>query len=50
MKFCKNGFNKLDNLKDTNEKHMSRKFTEEQIQVADKHMKTCSVFTDFRKI
>ena len=45
-----NGYKQLNNLKHTNEKDMSRQFTEEQIQVADKHMKKCSVFIDVRKI
>lgn len=45
-----NGHKKLNNLKDTNEKDMSKQFSEQQIQVADKHIKTCSVFIDVRKI
>ena len=45
-----NGYKEFNNLKHTNEKDMSRQFTEKQIQVADKHMKKCSVFIDVRKI
>lgn len=34
-----NGYKKLNNMKDTNKNDLSRQFTEEQIQVPDKHMK-----------
>lgn len=34
-----NGYKKLNNLKDTDEKDLTGQFMEEQIQGADKHMK-----------
>lgn len=45
-----NGNKKLKHMKDTNENDMSMQGTEEQIQVPDEHIKTCSIFIDVRKI
>ena len=39
-----NGYKQLNNLKHTNEKDMSRQFTEEQIPVVSERMKRSSVF------
>lgn len=40
----------LNNLQHTNENNMSTQFSKEQIQIADKHVKTCSVFIGVRKV
>lgn len=45
-----NGYKKLKNMKDTDENDMSIQDTEEQIQVADEHMKMCCIFINVRKI
>ena len=45
-----NDYKELNNIQHTNEKNMSTQFTKEQIQIADKHVKTCSVFIGVRKV